>query len=37
MVEIDLSKKWKEVDFMTGLEEAIGIKLPIDFEKKETI
>ena len=30
-VEIDLSQKWKEIDFMEGLEDALQIKLPVDF------
>jgi len=32
--EIDLAGEWKEVDFIGGLEDKIGVKFPIEFESK---
>jgi lysyl-tRNA synthetase class II len=36
-VDVDLSREWRKVDFMGGLEAALGTKLPVDFRNEETI
>lgn len=36
-MNIDLAQEWRQVDFMGGLEEALKMKLPIDFENPQTV
>jgi lysyl-tRNA synthetase class II len=35
-IEIDFSRPWRRISMVSGLEEALGIKLPGDLDSPET-